>query len=1187
MAVSLFLLGQLLAKSHQDRVLGLSSRKAQALLAYLATEGARPHYREALSGLLWPEHPDQAARSSLRQAIHALRLAIGDDTAATPLLLISRETIQINPEAGFWLDVAVFEGATASSPLQCNSSMLSAHGDVLRSAVALYRGPFLDGLTLGDSPAFEEWLLLKREQINRRMLLALHLLASFYEESLAYDEALAFARRAIELEPWQEEAHQQVMRILALAGRRGEALIQYRRCRDLMAQDLGVEPGPETRALYDRIRDGTISRRLVQPPTTTYGRAISLQQPVVEKDVVPPSLVARAQELARLTGFLSQACAGEGRVALVTGDAGSGKTTLVEEFARQSMAENGDLLVAVGRCSAQMGAGDAYQPCREILRMLAGDLEGILNPRHARRLQAALPLAFESLVQQGPDLVRLLGRDFPSMASRARACAPRDASWLAHLETLTAQVADLNTMGLQQAALCAQVTQVMRAISHRQPLLLILDDLQWADAPSLDMLFHLGRHLQESRILIVGALRLNEADRHAATEQHTLAGILDEFQRQWGDIRVDMAEAEGRAFVEAYLDSQPNRLGARFRETLAHHTGGNALFTVELVRAMQERGHLLRDGQGRWAEGPGLDWEKLPARVEAVISQRIRHLTAAQSDLLEIASVEGGEFHAEVLARVRGLSVAEVVASLSGPLSRQAHLVTPGSLVTVGERHLARYHFRHGLFQSYLYGQLDGATRAHLHGAVGAALQELYGENEPQSARQLAQHFEAAGEAEKAANYLLQAGRQAVQVGAHREAITCYERALSLLAGLPTAPERTELEFALLMALDHSLLFTLGWGAPERMRATGRAYELGQTMGRSTPAMLRALRGLANLHAGRGEYERAICLAGELLAAGENAHAPLYVASAHAVLAMCATMQGDLTQAWAHAEQAMAFSMAPPHLRTADELFTLRPHADVVAVAVLTSRGYLDQATQQMERITSVEDWITVEMTGFAHSIAALFYALCHEDRKAQQQAEEALRIIGSKDVPEVQALGQVVLGWAEARAGQFREGIERLTAALAAQPAQSTLAFRFLQRVLLVEACLAGGDTGAAYRTVEDALSQAEKTGTHYHLAQLWRLRGEVLLQAEQATAGNARLEAETCLQRAIEVARQQGARLYELRATRSLARLWAQEGRIGEAREALAAIYATFSEGFDTPDLIEARALLDALRIQVVRPV
>jgi len=1213
-SLSLSLLGPFLVALQPGRPVELTSKKAQALLAYLAVESDRPHYREALAGLLWPDSSEQAARGSLRQALQDLRRALGDSLPAAagdallgeggspvaPLLLISRDTVQFNRQAPYWLDVAQFAKHTASLSRQPSSMISPAQGEALRAAVALYRGPFLDGFSLGganqgDSPAFEEWVLLNREQLNRQMLLALSALATFHEAREAYEEALDCVWRLLALEPWQEEAHQHAMRLLALMGRRGEALAQYRHCRALLLRELGVEPAPDTIALYETIRHSVAPER-PSGPSGSARRGDGAPPPVAAAGAPPSLLVARDEELSRLLGFMSQALAGDGRIALVSGEAGSGKTSLLEEFARQAMNAREDLLVALGRCSGY-GAGDAFRPFREVLQTLTGNTDGVLSARHAQRLQAALPVTFEALAQQGPDLARLLARDAAFLA-RARAAAPRGAAWLARLQSLAQRGDGAATADLAQATFSEQGVLVLQEVARWRPVLLLLDDLQWADAPSLDMLFHLGRRLQGRRVLIIGAYRPTEAVQGPVAEGQSQAApleqIANEFQRLWGDIRVDLSQADARRFVDAYLDSWPNRLGKPFRQTLARHTGGNPLFTVELVRAMQERGDLLRDGQGRWVEGPSLAWEKLPPRVEGAISQRIGQLTAAQREMLEAAAVEGEQFHAEVLARVLDLPLPSVIAALSGPLGRAARLVVPRGLVNVGARDLSRYRFRHGMFQSYLYERLDAAPRAQLHGAVAAAIEALYAEQARKLAGALAQHHEAAGQAALAARRRLEAGQQAAWLGAHRQAIAAYQQALSLLEDLPAGSERVNLELQLQMALDYSLQCTEGWGSDERLRVSNRAYELGRQLGWPTPDALPALGRKCDLHMARGEYDQAVEVGGELLGAAQRLGDPAHVALATLVLGNCHVMRGELSQAWLYLSR---LEGAPLPLREPQSrrIVSLLLQAHIAAGVALLAMGYPDQARQKMDRaVAASDDPMPPQDSAYIRNLAGMFFAAAHQDILARQHAEQVLRIAEGRDLPEMQAWGAVLLGWAEARAGQ-RQGIARMAAALPAQRERGTELGRYFLEVLLAEAHLAGGQAKPAMAIIDQALARTQSSGTRYCEAMLCWLRGEALLQGavvdHVAAASNdasqganplpplACYRPETCFQRAIEVARRQGARLWELRATTSLAWVWTQEGRWQEAREALAAIYATFTEGFDLPDLIEAKALLDDL--------
>ncbi len=381
---------------------------------------------------------------------------------------------------------------------------------------------------------------------------------------------------------------------------------------------------------------------------------------------------------------------------------------------------------------------------------------------------------------------------------------------------------------LQQSALFEQYTQVLRALAGQRPLLVALDDLQWADGGSINLLFHLGRQIEGSHILIVGAYRPAEVamGRPASPllggmegdrERHPLEPVVNEFKRHFGKIEVDLERAEGRPFVEALLDREPNRLSDAFRESLHQHTRGYPLFTVELLRGMQERGDLVQDREGHWVEGPDLDWETLPARVEAVIAERIGRLPQRLREALTVASVEGETFTAEVVARVRAADEGEVVRFLSETLDRKHQLVSARGVLRVGNQCLSRYRFRHILFQKHLYSRLDPVERVYQHQAVGTALETLVGEGAEEvgaieaSAAQLARHFREAGIAGKAVGYLRQAGERAQRLYANEEAAEHFRQALALLEEVPPDGSQREWRLGMATQLHESLGDVLEW----------------------------------------------------------------------------------------------------------------------------------------------------------------------------------------------------------------------------------------------------------------------------------------------------------------------------------------------------------------------------------------
>ena len=776
--LSLCFLGPLRAMLAGDPVDGLGSVKARALLAYLAVEEARPCTREALAGLLWADWPQRAARSNLRHDLAVLRRSIGDHAANPPFLLISRETIQFNVDSDHYLDVDAFMRLTSSNQAAATAV------DPLEQAMAVHQGRFLEGFSLDDSPAFEEWVLLKREEIAQRAVMALHRLAAHYENAVDYAKAGSFARQSVQLNPWDEEGHRRLMRALALDGQRGMALAQYGSCSQLLDEGLGVKPAQATTELYERIRDGTLGEVTDRRPPLPRLMPRSVDRPPTPAAVEESLFVGRETELGRLDRALDAALDGRGRAVFVVGEPGSGKTALVHAFCRRSMDRHRELAVAVGKCNAMVGVGDPYLPFIEILAMLAGDVESrqlgrSISPDHARRLWALLPHTAEALLERGQDLLdHLVSSD--ALLGRMQACVPDDSAALAQLRAVTASGTGQPTE-VQQAHLFVQCTQVLQSLACRGPLVLVLDDLQWADSGSIGLLFHLGRRLEGYSILIIGIYRPQDVALGRDGERHPLEPVIREFGRLFGESHTDLDKADGRAFLGALLDSEANRLEEDFRQRLYQSVGGHPLFALELLSALQEKGHLLQDKSGSWIAGPDLDWGQLPPRVEAVIGERFERLPAELQGTLAVASVEGETFTAQVVACVQGAHDRDVIGQLGGPLSKAHRLVVPQSLASMGGKPIHRYRFQHHLVYRYVYDRLDPMERAYLHGAVGDALRQVHGNRAEATvhvASQLGWHYSEAGRKAEASEHYYVAGREAVRVGASQEALRHFEQAL-------------------------------------------------------------------------------------------------------------------------------------------------------------------------------------------------------------------------------------------------------------------------------------------------------------------------------------------------------------------------------------------------------------------------
>lgn len=555
------------------------------------------------------------------------------------------------------------------------------------------------------------------------------------------------------------------------------------------------------------LNDGDSQVRSIQQPPDTPARLPAFLSGPLQSIGIHTPFIGRKRELAWLQRFLTEAINGHGRTLFVEGSAGMGKSTLLAELARRALKAHPDLLVVIGSGSIFSGEGDPYLPFRELMALLTGDVErplaaGAISRLQAQRLWLAASATISTLLETGPDLLDIFVPT-AGLLVRTRLATPHNAALLALLEERTA---GSRPTSLEQRALFSQFLEFLSGVAKKHPLLILLDDLHWVDDASLGLLFHVGRHLAGSRILVVGAYRPEGLAGEYKGKRHPLRDVLGELQRTYGEITIDLAAVDqdaSKAFINGLLDAEPNRLKQSFRDTFFAQTAGHPLFSVELLHEMQKRGNLIQDEGGHWCEGTAVDWQAMPARVEAVIGQRIRHLDEQSRRILEVASVEGETFTAEIVAQVLQIDGRGLVPILSRDLVRQHRLIVPLGIERLekARNQLTRYRFQHQLFQAYLYQELDNIERSYLHESVGLALETLYEGQLDDIAVRLARHFQEAGNRVKAVEYLRRSSERALMLSAYDEAIDGFKRALALVQEAADPDETTPQTFKLLMGL--------------------------------------------------------------------------------------------------------------------------------------------------------------------------------------------------------------------------------------------------------------------------------------------------------------------------------------------------------------------------------------------------
>jgi predicted ATPase len=546
--------------------------------------------------------------------------------------------------------------------------------------------------------------------------------------------------------------------------------------------------------------------------------------------------------------------------------------------------------------------------------------------------------------------------------------------------------------------------------------------------------------------------------------------------------------------------------------------------------------------------------------------------------VLRVASVEGETFTAEVIARVQGAGERKMVERLSGELDRDHRLVRAEGLRRLGNGRLSGYRFRHILFQRYLYGLMDPVERAHLHDAVGSALEALYqeaGEDTGIIAGQLARHFREAGVVRKAIAYLQQAGERAVRMSANEEAITYFDQALEMLEMLPNSPERVQQELMLLIGLAAPLMVARGFAAPEAGRVQARARELCRQTG-DTPQLFPVVWHLANYYGTRGEHRTAHELVVQLLDLAEQAGDPQLVLVAHFMGGWNSVYLGELTQARAHHERVVAAYDPQLHHPLAFQYGVDPGVASLMFLSwVLWLLGYPDHALERgQEALALAREPAHPHMLAAAQGIVGVSHMYRRDAQGAQELAEACIRLSTEMGFPYWLTLATTLRGWALIEQGQAEEGLAHVRQGMAGHQATGNELALPTQLIMLAMGHAGVGQVDEALARLDEAMAIVRRNDEVFHEAEIHRLKGE-FLQTKGADTG----EAKTCFRRAIEVARGQNAKSWELRATTSLCRLLQAQGKREEARQMLAEIYAWFSEGFDTADLKEAKALLEEM--------
>ena len=858
--------------------------------------------------------------------------------------------------------------------------------------------------------------------------------------------------------------------------------------------------------------------------------------PSFVRSAIPP--VGREAELTSLHAWFVRARTGLRQVVFVTGEAGLGKTTLVETFVAE-LATHRPLWIGRGQCVEHYGVGEAYLPVLEALgRVCRGP--------------------------DGQEVVALLRQQAPT--------------WLVQMPSLV-RAGDLETLrhrilGATRERMLRELVEALELLTAQQPLVLVLEDLHWSDPSTLDLIAVLARRREPARLLLVGTYRPPEVLRRT----HPLHTIKQELQLHEQCVELPLTLLTEDA-VATYLASRlPGLPRVDPLVCLVHQrTEGNPLFMVTLLESWLTQ-KVLIEQDGAWALPAGVEamHTRVPDSLRHMIDMQLDGHSAEEQQVLEAASVAGVEFSAAAVAA--GLArEAEHVDDWCTSLARRGQfLLANEELVWPDGTVAGCYSFAHALYQQVLYQRVSAAQRVRLHQRIGARLEAGYGAQAGDMATELAMHFARGRDTQRAVQYLRQAGQRSMERFAYVEAVAHLTKGLELLQTLPVTPERSQHELTLYIALGTALIATKGYAAPEVEQTYARAWQLCHHLD-DPQQRFTVLRGLWNYYNVHAELQTARTLGEQLLTLAQQAQVPAMLLVAHRAIGATLLVLGATASAHTHLAQSIALYDPQQHRAYAflygeDNGVVCRSHDS----CVLWRLGYPDQGLVRTEEAVSLAQQLAHPFSlGFAWAVGAMFHQLRRERPAVQEHAEAAISLATEQGFPYWKAFGSILQGWTLAHQGRTQEGLAQIQQGLTAWHATGAEVFRPYFLAVLAEAHGIMGQPEAGLTALTEALTLADNTGERWYEPELYRLKGILLLQ----WSADHHAEAHVCFQQAIAGARQQQAKSLELRAATSLSRLWQQQGKRQEAHDLLAEVYGWFTEGFDTADLQEAQALLEEL--------